>query len=414
MIAHLLSNCGSDRATAYVNTNRIVRCGDSLFIGWLGAPKEIGKLAPVNLSHYHTPSGTAGEPFCLGHGYNNHCGPALCADGDGRLHAIIGADHHPFLYRWSDTPHLPESWSEPEALGPHDAYPSLIADRNGTLHLTHRTLKMGGYWELWYRRKPKGKPWEAPVVLAITPLPGYSHFYQSISTGPSGTLHLLFQYCYSYSGRSADVRSRMIVHLTSPDGGTRWFNEGRHCTLPLAMEHNIPVLFDMRGGFKITNHLVDAQDRLWFFTSLPEQPTGALLCREESGWRQVDLPARFRRLSFVGGRDGTLSRGNDGTIHLVIPARPDDREADWYDPGFELFHLALCPDGTRTECRQLSATDPNAASWHPALEHWDWARSDFASPALCWTHGVTGLLGGASNINALRTNVFLLPKLGSD
>jgi hypothetical protein len=133
-----LSVVGSDRATAYNVSNKIVRRDDILFVGWLDAPPAPGRLAQVQLGVCDAVTGDHIKTITLGEGIDNHCGPALALDGHGRLHALTGAHHGPFLYRWSDRPGDPASWSDPEALGPADTYPSLAVDAGGTLHLAHR------------------------------------------------------------------------------------------------------------------------------------------------------------------------------------------------------------------------------------------------------------------------------------
>ncbi|HWL52512.1 MAG TPA: sialidase family protein [Chthoniobacteraceae bacterium] len=405
----LLSQAGSDRATAYITSNKIVRHGGTLYVTWLDAPVEPGQRSPVRLAKCDDVTGRPEALLTLGKGYDNHCGAAIALDQGGRFHAVLGAHHGPFLYRWSDDAADPCGWSEPIVLGPFDSYPSLVADRDGTLHLASR--RMDERWELWYRRKPPGEPWSAPVSLAVGPLPGYHHFYQSISIGPSGNLHLLFQFCYTETGRSCDALGRMAVYLTSEDGGRSWYQEGKRAALPVTIRSAKPVLVFPGGGLKISNHVVDEHDRLWFHAALPGEGAGVLLRREGNGWSEVPLPASFRKLSVQGGRETGLSRDAAGTIHLVTATRPDNVVVDWHDPAFELFHVTLPREGA-PRARQLTPTDPAHANWLPAIEAWDWARADLSgatAPALLYTRGTS--CGPGGNLNAIRTDVHLIPSL---
>ncbi len=402
-----LSRHGSDRATAYITSNKIIRRGGQLCVGWLDAPPSPGTLATVQLGLCDARTGELERTIPLGRVYDNHCGPALAGDAHGRLHAILGAHHHPFLYRWSDTPEDPASWSDPLALGPFDTYPSLTVDAEGTLHLVHR--KMETRWELWYRRKPVDKGWEPWTVLARSPKPGYIHFYQSLSIGPGGALHLLVLFHYTDTGISKDSRGRFVIHLTSEDGGHTWYHEGARCVLPLEVGALRPILHTPQGGLSISNHVVDAQNRTWFFAITPDRG-GLLLRQEEAGWEEVALPDAFRSLNFSSSRETSLTRSEDGVVHLVTGTHVGSEPALWHDPRHELYHLALPEAGGPGHVQQLTDTDPSAANWLPALEGWNWAGARPGdSPALAWTRGTTGQRG--NNVNAICTEVHLRPDL---
>ena len=157
-IHNLLSESGSDRATGYNMSSKLIRRDDTLFVTWLDAPTELGQPAQAMLGVCEPQSGEMRSIIQLGEGVDNHCGAALALDSTGRLHAIVGAHSGDFLYRWSDTPSDAESWSASTPLGPSDTYPSLVVDAEGTLHLAHR--EAGERWQLWYRRKRAGQPWE--------------------------------------------------------------------------------------------------------------------------------------------------------------------------------------------------------------------------------------------------------------
>jgi hypothetical protein len=156
-------------------SNKILRRGDDLLVTWLEAPVEAGAPSQAVLGVCEGTTGALRSTLQLGEGIDNHCGAALALDGEGRVHALVGAHHGPFLYRWSDRPADPAGWSEPDPLGPASStYPSLAVDAAGTLHLAHR--ERGHRWQLWYRRKRPGRPWEAPLALAVSPTAGYNHY----------------------------------------------------------------------------------------------------------------------------------------------------------------------------------------------------------------------------------------------
>ena len=405
----LLSVSGSDRATAYNMSSKIIRRGETLFAGWLNAPTKPGAPASIMLGVCDAASGALRSMMQLGEGIDNHCGPALMLDKNGRMHAIIGAHSGAFLYRWSDSPEDAAAWSAPESLGPADTYPSLAVDAEGTLHLAHRERM--DRWQLWYRRKRPGQPWEAPKSLAISPTPGYNHFMQSLTVGPTGSLHLTFQFHYAASGRASDCAGRAAVHMQSDDRGDTWFNNGVRCdSLPLTIETMDPICHHPDGGVRVGNHVVDAENHPWVFASIPGVPGGVLWHRADSGWKAIEMASAFPNLNFERGRSTSMSRDAAGHFHLAVAADPEGKPTGWSNPSQELFHLTLDSAGTTISLEQITETDPSVSHWLPALEQWDWVRRDTScadSPWLMYTRGLNAGGIGGNNRNALSTEVYM-------
>jgi len=421
MNPQLLSSKGSDRATGYNLSNKIIRHDGRLYTAWLDAPPVEKGLAIIRLGVCDGRTGALQNIVTLGHGVDNHCGPALAVDHDGRMHTVIGGHHTPFQYRYSDNPADEASWSEPESMGPRNTYPSLVADGQGTLHMVHREGALYDSnlpadrqkpYEFWYRRKKAGRPWEAPVAITTSPTAGYCHFMQSLSVGPAGALHLFFQHHYTDGDLPNHMRGRMGVYLRSDDGGDTWFNEGKRCELPLPIEASIPFFDCPQRGLRINNHVVDSEDRPWVFSSITTEKHGILQRRAETGWETVDIGGSLGNLNMSGGhsRDAAITRGADGNIHVVIATNPDDQPSDWYHPRHELFHMVLEETGHVRSFGQFSATDPKAANWLPAPENWDWVRKETVcadGPWLLYTKGLNlGGIGG-QNANAHQTEVYL-------
>jgi len=390
---------------------KLVRRGDHLFIGWLDAPEAAGAPAQIRLGVCDVASGALLQIQTLGAGIDNHCGPALALDGNNRLHAMIGAHHGPFLYRWSDHPADPDSWSAPEPLGPRNTYPSLAVDSQGTLHLLYR--ESGDFWRLEYRRRRPGAAWETPVPLAISPVPGYNHFMQSLSVGPTGHLHAVFQFHFGPTGHGADCRGRAVIYLRSQDGGDTWtYDDGIRPVLPIEFASAQTLCrYEPSAGLhslRVGPHTVDRDDRLWFYCSVPDA-MGLLYTNHSGDWERRDLSALTNGLDYSGGRSSAFSQAPNGDLHLLISCSPAGPTA-WYDPALELYHLHLDAQGGRKAFRQLSITDPDRAQWLPAIEQWDWTRPQACcndGPFYAMTRGINAGGIGGNNTNALQTDVWL-------
>lgn len=410
---HLISTEGSDRGTGYNVSNRMLRRDGKLLIGWLDAPPEKGDSVRAMLGVCDLETGKLQNTFQIGSGIDNHCGSALAMDANGRVHAVVGAHHGPFFYRYSDEPTQASTWSEPESLGELGTYPSLVVDSAGTLHLAHR--ERGDRWHLLYRRKKAGQAWEPPRIMAISPVPGYNHFMQSLAVGPTGDIHLVFQFHFAESGNAADCRGRAAVYVKSEDGGDTWFNENRQVDAPITLESmqavcHAPDGGDGRHSIRVGNLVVDANNQPWFFCSFVGYSSGVIWRKKENRWQMIDLADRLDGLNMEGGRATSLSQDGMGNIHFAFATDATGQRCQWFAPNLELFHLILDTEGNRASLNQVTDVDPDAANWLPALELWDWTRPDQAyedGHHLMYTRGLNAGGIGGDNKSALKTEIYL-------
>lgn len=411
---HLISTEGSDRGTGYSLSNRMIRRDDKLLIGWLDAPPAKGEEARAMLGVCDLKTGALDHAFKIGGGIDNHCGSALAMDANGRVHAVVGAHHGPFIYRYSDDPANESTWSEPELLGPLDTYPSLAVDAEGTLHLAHR--ERGDRWQLWYRRKKAGQAWETPRAMAISPVGGYNHFMHSITVGPTGDVHLVFQFHYATeSGKAQDCKGRAAVYAKSEDGGDTWFNGGQCVDGPITVASmqsvcHLPEGGDGQHSLRVGNHVVDAQNCPWFFCSYPEYPSGVIWRLVGNDWQMIDLKDQLNGLNMEGGRSTSLSRDGKGNVHFAFATNPTGERCKWFAPTLEVFYAVLNAEGKCVSVEQITDTETEAANWLPAIEQWDWTRPEqtYADGRyMMFTRGLNAGGIGGDNKSALKTEIYL-------
>ena len=407
-----LSTEGSDRATAYNISNKIARRGDDLIVGWLDAPASKGEPVRIRLGVCAGNSGQLNHVINLGGGIDNHCGPAITLDSNGRLHIIVGAHHGDFLYRFSDDPSDTSSWSSPDPVGPHHSYPSLVIDTSGTLHLAYR--EKGDRWQLQYTRRRPGSDWETPTVIAQSPTLGYNHFMHSLTIGPTGRLHLTFQFHYSETGINTDCLGKGLAHIVSKNGGDSWTNEGASCDLPLTIHstHFITSCFDDEtASLRTGTHVLDRNDHPWLFASLPNPGRGVVIHQTNEGWSDINLGETIPDLDLSLGKSTAITYDKDDRVHLLISTHPKVSGLGWYDPGNELFHIVFDLDGKVTSHTQLSENDPDRAHWLPSIEQWDWSHPRQVGEGGHWytyTSGIAaGMLSDPNYNDTLYTEVYL-------
>ena len=410
----LLSAEGSDRGTGYDLSNKLIRRGADLCLGWLNAPRLKGGPARAMLGVADIHSGELKGVVCLATGTDNHCGPALALAPGGRLHFISGAHHGDFLHRWTEAadPLDTDRWSEPVAVGPRASYPSLICDPDGVLHLAYRSSH-SPRWKLLYQRKAPGTDWSEPVPLAESPTSGYSHFMQSLAADEQGQLHLLFQFHYSETGHAADCLTYAAVHLRSRDGGHTWLNaQEEPVAAPVTMATAIPFCRVPQGGMRLNSLALDKAGTPWVHVVHPQHPSGLLFTLAEGKPSEIPPGPALEPFDLRGGRSMAMAFDPQGELHLLFAQKPDGQATAWFDPSQELHHACLRTDelDLMAPAQRLTGPDPTVAHWLPVIE-WGYPITGDSAPRdtlwYMWTQGLNqGGIGG-NNANDLRTRIWL-------
>ncbi len=365
----VLTDKGSDRATSYNMSAKIIRRNNYLFVTWLQSPPASGESQEIILGLCHPLSGELLNSFPLGGGIDNHCGAALALTPDNDLHMMIGAHHGTFAHRFSSDPEDPDSWSEPVPVGQKSSYPSMITDKYGNLHLILR--EEGPYWQLLYLRKLYGQPWETPKILYQNPYTNYTHYMQSISVAPDGNLLLTFQVFYTTDDNINHLRGHGFVCLESPDSGDSWFNQEKPW-IPNKSHTQKPQYVKEGLDITIGNHCIAADGSAWIHSRDPDSPNGILWSKKENQWNPIDLSHAFGPEHFIA-QGTTPSADASGKIHLIVCSRPDGKTCIWDDPEMELFHLIFDQNGKFLGKCQVTQTSTKEAHWQPLLEKTNWA-----------------------------------------
>ena len=184
-------------------------------------------------------------------GPNTHNGPAVTIDSENVLHVVLGGHGSQAKYTYSTD--NGDSWAEAIDLpgeNSNNSYPTLITDKQGTVHLVYRaTLKpvfyedqerTGGDYRLSYARKKLGQPWECMSGLVVPGNDSYSIYMQTLTIDRLGRLFLHYYYRADilserdkqlYRAKWPDapdpeVQSNIRTHdpviIMSDDGGDSW------------------------------------------------------------------------------------------------------------------------------------------------------------------------------------------------
>src|SRR5688500_18187982 len=184
-----LSREGSDRATAYHMSNRVVRHAAGVFVTWLDRQHRC-IVAQVDAA-----TGTVVQSFALAQGVDNHCAGALAVTPQGRLHAFCGAHGSAgFIHRWTDDPTDTASWSLPQSVGAAATYPSVVAQADGSLVLAYRHTGFNTRWGVMLQRLEAGaRGWSMPLLLAQASTERYTFTTNNVALGPDGVVHVVVE-----------------------------------------------------------------------------------------------------------------------------------------------------------------------------------------------------------------------------
>jgi hypothetical protein len=395
----LLSATGSGRATAYIESPKIITFRGKTHVTWLDTPPEGFRIKIRTLDHA---SGGWSEAWTIGEAADNHGGPALTVDGEGYLHVVYYSHHHPFRYHRSARPNDASAWSPMEQFGTDLTYPALLCAADGTLILSARRSHEEQPWELELWRKAPGRPWARQGAILRSQRPNYSQYAASMIWGADHrSIYLSFRIYEQPSYDKPPVSFTSVGCMTSPDEGATWARlDGTPIALPATAEAtDIMVRNDSAeariadaGAMALTP---DGRPCIGYSVRMPDNAQGYLAtARPGGGWRHVHLnrflPAGWRdaALIFHGG----VVFNAAGRLTIVCPAiNHNDFYEAWGDPGTELVRLDSTDGGRTFRGCLLDAPDPNNPRWLPSLERPTGFNEVTLSPGLIYTEGGRGV-----------------------
>jgi hypothetical protein len=376
---------GCDRATAYHMSNKILRREDGIYVTWL----DVGYRIMVGRV---TAAGELEFAYPLAQGIDNHCGAALAATPDGRMHVVVGSHGHGFIHLFTESPAQPGSWSLPASIGIGATYPSLLSLAGGELALAYRFTGSDPQGVHFIRRPAGGPQWGWPLTLLQMPAPGYVFTTNSLASSPGGTLHLLAEFHKTYPQNRAPAHTMAICHLESPDGGVTWFHDdGRPVArVPVCLEDTSPVIFRGGGNPRIGNLVVLADGRPAFCCWDQFACTLDLHVRmPDRKWLRHGLTDAASALR-PGARPGfhaALAPHADGTLTAICTL---SENGCWADPTQTLAGLRIDPrDGSILAAAAVSDDLPGTPSWLPSIEKNRIFEAGDA-PFLLYTRGING------------------------
>ena len=396
----LLSDEGSGRATAYVESPKIITFEGKTHAAWLDTPPAGG--FSVRIRTRDNASGEWSPMTDIGTATDNHGGPAMTVDAEGYLHVIYYSHHHPFRYRKSVRPNDSSEWTDYSEFGVDLTYPALVCAADGTLIMTARRSydDKARPWELEMWTKTPGGGWGRRRSLLKSRHDVYTQFTGSLAWGPDHkTLHLGAR-IYEVLGEDPMVSITTVGYLASDDGGVTWRKaNGDAVAVP-----STPETFDSLSGGRTSHgqslHIgsmaVDAEGRphLVYGVKTENQCQSYWATPNADGqWNHrhlnPELPPTFREWDlFMHGGISFSADNNPTIVGTVMQLQPDTHE--WGEVSTEVVRFSSRDHGKTLQAEVLDKPNADSPRWMPNIERPTGFNQIPDTPSFIYTDGVRG------------------------
>lgn len=394
----ILSETGSGRATAYIESSKIVTFHGKTHVAWLDTPPEGFRIKIRTRDH---DTGAWSEAVTVGEAVDNHGGPALTIDREGYLHIVYFSHHHPFRYHRSVRPNDASEWGTMEQFGTDLTYPTLLCAADGTLILSARRSYEKEPWELELWRKPPGGVWTRQGPILKSQRVNYSQYAASMMWGADHKkLFLSFRIYEQPSYDTPPVSYTAVGFMMSPDEGRTWCKlNGTKLVLP-ATGDTVDIIFRSEsahgrvvesgamalgpGDVPHIGYSVRLEHSSESYLATP-QPGG--------GWHHLHLnpflPHGWRNCAMIFS-GGIVFNGEGQPIIVTPVVNLSDGQQFWGHKSTELVRLDST-DGGRTFTGQLvDEPDPSQPRWMPNLERPTGFNEVPQYPGMIYTDGDSG------------------------
>lgn len=393
----LISEAGSGRATAYLESPKIITHAGKTHVAWLDSEAEGFR---VRIRTRDAASGEWSSTWTIGEAANNHGGPALTVDAEGYLHVVYYAHHHPVRYRRSVRPNDASEWGPIDYFGENLTYPALVCAADGSLLFAARRSYDDRPWELELWRRPMGGVWSRIGPVVRSRYNGYAQFAASLSWGPGKErLHLATRL---YETINDDTRTPLttIGYLFSEDGGLTWRrSSGDLVELPATAEtvDRVAAADGSLGRILSGGSMaVDPSGRphIVYSERLQAAGHGYWATPGESGpWRQMwlnsHLPEAVRGYSLhIYGGLSFSANGDALIVGTAMDIGPDD--LGWGEPTMEVVLFTADAEKRALAGHLVRAPDRSVPRWLPNIERETGFNVISGWPSLVYTEGERG------------------------
>ena len=402
-----ISQTGSNRATSYNWSNKILTLDGKTHVVWLDA------VATVCGRSYDHISQTWSETVRIDEACDNHACPCITADVDGHIRLTHGphgwngawnearvkwkrSQHANSLAAWE--PVGEEYYSSWNNFGYNATAASIVHTPSGL----DAVICRGGEHPpqtMFHLQRTVGGWTSAKPLFSQEIEPQYTHNYGHIACAADGTLYAACHF-YNIGGSSnqpvtgdrSKMRSYGAAALKSTNLGDTWTAlNGDPINTPTTYNHRIAIPpFDQ--NIYINTIALDSASALWALTLNPGIENNSIWLSRWAGqgWQTLQLESHLPE-----GRipvEGMMSIDTKDRLHIVLTIVDPiaiGKQTHWGHPSSEVLYMRSRDGGQNFETAEVSPIDPLTANWLPSI-----ARAGpyhpVDTPAIMYTHGDVG------------------------
>jgi hypothetical protein len=400
-----ISNTGSNRATAYSISNKIVTTGTGstrkIHFGWLNENFN------VKLTTYDFYNSTWNTQQ-IGTAVDNHGGPSLTLDKIGRMHIVYGAHGTAFKYRYTSSPYT--LWSTEQSIV-YGTYPSLVPDYadEDILHLVHRGPSGGTttHLNLVYSRKNSSTWNNVKTIVAISGI-YYKAYDASMVMDSNGRLHL------AYVIYLVDT-SRRAYYMYSDDNGSTWKkSDGTTLTLPITSLTGGEIVFEkesVTAKLHIGSLVSDSNNRPWFSTFDIDTYTANLHYYNGTYWERYNMLEILQRKVPGAKAVGKWPVSITNQDEIWLQAVYETNSTGWGGSGnrtalIRVMSQDLKANGLNAKfsINLMKDSDPSNGDWLASIER-NMGQNEVSQPAFMYSRTLWNATSG--DINAVIPELHL-------
>ncbi|MEJ6601727.1 MAG: BNR-4 repeat-containing protein [Opitutaceae bacterium] len=393
----IISEEGSGRATAYIESPKIISFEGKTHVAWLDSPTEGFRIRIRTLDRS---TGEWSGATTIGEATDNHGGPALTIDEAGYLHVVYYSHHHPFRYSRSVRPNDASEWTEYQEFGIDLTYPSLVCAPDGTLILTARRSFKEKPWDLEMWTKAPDQPWARKHAILSARYGVYSQYGSSLAwSADHKTLHLGFR-IYELPNFDTNMPECTVGYLASHDNGNTWHgSDGQPVAIP-ATAATVDIIahgLNTQGRILHSGSMAvgpDDQPHIPYSVRTQKSAQGFLATPIGDGrWNHHHLnqylPPAYRNWGlYLNGAVSFGTAGQPTVLGTVLQVSRDDHA--WGQVSTELVRFRSNDGGKTFIADILDEANPESPRWMPSIERPTGFNEMPAYPSFIYTDGVVG------------------------
>ncbi len=386
----LVSDAVSSRASAYIDSNKIIETEESVYFVYLDSDFNVA------IQKFDKKTQLLSEPFLIGNTYDNHGNPTIQIDDNGYIYVMYGGHANEIFLATTIAPYDISNWKK-ETITIDNmilTYPvfMVISDK---LFLLLRTQEGGGKGDvLFFMSKDiNSVEWKRKALFCgnhdkwvknheiLYRMDGYNRFYANMSYS-NGRIHISFQNLEYVPQRYSNVdegglNSCCVGYIYSDDFGDTWKNfTGRELVkypaIPsdLDLVNGYPEPVDDKPQYFTSNLNIFDHSPVLMYHEMTKNTSELVISRLEGGkWNKHYIDYKLLLKDFYVVQETSCSIDKTGNLYVLLTVVDKEdffHTSHWGTPSSRLMYMVCDPQYNILKLEPVISED-HELTWLPNL-----------------------------------------------